>query len=203
MKFIKRVAPPRWLTCTVVVGFLLLLTVEWGWCQCTPLVPDITETKPTGCNDIRGLCQLDAGETVRVTISANRVRNETGLLLKYNSTYTARYMKRDDWYDGEIEVPPIGFEFRECLLKLPCFWWIEWHRPYPEGLWFQVVGRIDRRHEVFQVLDINDASQHYYFNPPSDGELVLFVNDVIYSNNRGVMTIEISRLDPLTQDEGN
>ena len=196
VKFIKRIAPPQWLTCTVVLGFFLGLALELLWCPCVQANPGNSETQSINCNEVRGLCQLGTGEALRLTINANQARNETGLILKTNEIYTIRYITKNEWRDKNIEVEKAeGFEFSKGLLGLPRFWWIKWRRPYPEGRWFQVLGRIDRNHEVFPVLDSIDASQPFPFTPPKNGELVLFVNDVIYSNNHGVMVIEISRLD--------
>ena len=166
------------------------------WYPCAQANPDNSQTQSINCNDIRGLCQLGTGEVQRLTISANRARNETGLILKANEIYTIRNITKDEWRDKNIEVERAeGFEFTKGLLGLPRFWWIKWRRPYPEGRWFQVIGRIDRNHKVFPVLDNMDALKPFPFTPPRDGELVLFVNDVIYSNNHGLMVIEISRPD--------
>lgn len=69
--------------------------------------------------------------------------------------------------------------------------WLEWLRPYPAGGWYQVVGRIDRGYRVFPVLSNqeNREMQPFTFTAPADGELVLLVNDLWYSNNAGFMTL--------------
>ncbi len=194
VKFIKWVAPPQWLTCTAVFGFFLLLSAELLSCPSANANPENPEVQSVNCNDIHGICQLGVGESQRLTISANRVRNETGLILKADDAYTIRYIKKDGWRDKDFEVGEAeGFKFPKGLLGLHRFWWLEWRRPYPDGLWFQVVGRIDRNDKVFPVSGGKDPSQPYTFTPPSGGELVLFVNDVVYSNNQGVMVVEIYR----------
>ena len=57
-------------------------------------------------------------------------------------------------------------------------------RPFREGAWFQVVGRIDRHRDVFAVLGTEDTGKPHTFTSPASGQLVLLVNDAIYCNNR-------------------
>lgn len=139
------------------------------------------------------LCQLRTGEKVQVTISSNRARNETGVWLEKNALYAARYVGYNDWRDRKREVKPEGFRFEENWIGVPRFWWLEWMRPHRKGIWFQVVGRIERERNVFPILHAEDAKKLTVFKPTVSGELVLLVNDVIYRNNHGVMTIEICR----------
>ena len=143
------------------------------------------------CADVNSPRRLGVGETVEVQILANRKRNETGLLLLKGEIYTAKYLQHQKWKDGKYFAEPTGVEFDGFVRFLARF--VEWLRPYPEGMWFQLVGRIDRGHEVFPVLDAIDAKQPYQFKALDDGELVLFVNDVWYRNNSGNMTISIQR----------
>ncbi len=143
------------------------------------------------CADVSGLRRLGVGETVQVHILANRKRNETGLLLLEGDKYKARYIQREKWMDGKYNAGPNGVKFEGFvgfLAKL-----FEWLRPYPAGNWFQIIGRIDRRHDVFPVLDATDPEKPNEFEATSDGELVLFVNDLWYPNNSGAMTISIHR----------
>ena len=62
--------------------------------------------------------------------------------------------------------------------------------PYPQGAWFQLIGRIDRGRDVFPIF--NQQGEPLAFRAPEDGEFVLLVNDVIYGNNGGFLTVEIS-----------
>ena len=133
--------------------------------------------------------QLARGETVHVMIAAKRQRNETGLLLAKGETYMARFICSKGWRDGNNIAQPRGVEFE---------WWtrylvkgVEWLRPYPQGDWFQLIGRIDRGRDVFPILDQQDPKKSFSFRVPEDGELVLLVNDVIYGNNHGFLTVEI------------
>ena len=155
--------------------------------------PDANAETVAGCDRLHNLCQLANGEKVRVAIRSNRARNETGVWLEKGVPYTARYVERNDWRDGKCAVEPKGFRFEKNLIGQPRFRWAEWMRPYPQGIWFQVVGRIDRDRNVFPILDPKNAGKPYEFKPPVSGELVLLVNDTIYWNNHGVMTIEIRR----------
>ena len=141
------------------------------------------------------LRRLAHGEKVQVTMRSDRVRNETGIWLDKDMFYTARYMGSCDWRDKERTAGPHGFRFEKNLVRLPRFWWMEWMRPYRKGLWFQVVGRIDRNPEVFPIFHRADAAtlDVNEFQSPADGELVLLVNDAFYFNNHGVMTIEVGR----------
>ena len=123
-----------------------------------------------------------------------QINNGTGILLETSAWYTAQHIRSEGWRDKDIRVNPIGFRFCQNARRLSRFWWMEWLRPYPEGEWFEVLGRIDQEMSVFPVLDSCDAEKPWPFRAPQDGELVLLVNDVIYSNNAGVMTLEIARL---------
>ena len=145
------------------------------------------------CRNMVSARQLYKGDSVEVMIAASRKRNETGLLLEEGESYTAEYIGHEQWRDGEFGAQPEGVEY-DGLARFSA-WGMEWLRPYPEGGWFQVVGRIDRSHEVFAVLGTGDASKPHEFVAPEDGELVLLVNDVHYANNGGWMTIRVSRPD--------
>ena len=150
--------------------------------------------EPTvGCTDAYDLCQLRTGEKVRVAIRSSLVRNKTRVWLEKDVSYTARYVESDNWRDRERPVGPKGFCFEENPIGLRRFWWMKWMRPYRKGVWFQVVGRIERDRNVFPILDTEYAGELKAFKPPVSGELVLLVNDAIYRNNHGVMTIEICR----------
>ena len=135
--------------------------------------------------------QLRSGEKVEVIIAASRKRNETGFLLEEGEIYTAKYISHRNWKDGDFEAHLSGVEF-EGWNRFAA-WGMEWLRPYPEGAWFQIIGRIDRSREVFAVLREGSGSKWGEFEAPEDGELVLLVNDVHYENNSGWMTIEIGR----------
>ena len=146
-----------------------------------------------GCANTRGLCRLARGEKVQVMVRSDQARNETGVWLKEGESYTAQFMECQAWRDAGHNVPPEGFQFEKNRFGWRRFWWAEWMLPLREGAWFQVVGRIDRNREVFAVLGAEEASKPHAFTSPASGQLVLFVNDAIYWNNRGVMTIEICR----------
>lgn len=133
--------------------------------------------------------RLECGETVRVTVTARRRRNETGLLLTRGETYTARFVGREGWSDGGYDAGPQGVEFEGWLRWMAST--AEWLRPYPHGDWFQLIGRIDRGRDVFPVLSQKHPEEPFTFEAPEDGELVLLVNDVYYANNSGFLTVEI------------
>ena len=194
---VGKVVPPAWLTWGVIIGFVLLVLID-QFCRPTHAADmpctdsTFAETEVDGANTYN-LRRLASGEKVQVTIRSDRVRNETGVWLEKDVTYTARYMGSHDWRDKEIKALPQGFKFGLNCLRWHRFWWMEWMRPYPEGCWFQVVGRIDQGRKVFPIFYAKDAKELNKFVSPANGELVLLVNDVIYRNNYGVMTIEICR----------
>ncbi|MCY4406588.1 MAG: hypothetical protein OXC15_09485 [Rhodospirillaceae bacterium] len=146
---------------------------------------------PVCCRNTVSPRQLFRDESVVVKIAASRKRNRTGLLLEEGEWYTAEYVNHEQWSDGRFRAQPGGVEY-DGLARLSA-WAMEWLRPYPGGVWFQVVGRIDRSREVFAVLGAGNASREHEFVAPEDGELVLLVNDVHYANNGGWMTIRLSR----------
>ena len=180
----------------IVVGLLALrtllfpLAVRWNrFCAMPAPRPAVPETS-VACLEDRGACRLAAGETVDVTIVAKRRRNETGLFLLAGETYATRYVRDNGWTDGKYHATPTGVDF-DWHVDLLAWWWT-WLRPYPEGAWFQLVGRLDGRCGAFPVFGTRDSSIPFEFTAPADGELVLLVNDVIYRNNSGSMTLEIS-----------
>ena len=149
----------------------------------------------SSCNGaVRGDCLLASGETVLVAIRASQPRNESGVLLEKDACYSSRFVSSVRWRDGgQLQPPAEGFDFDSDVFQLKKFWWMRWLRPRPEGLWFEIVGRIDRQSRVFGLLDGTDARRVHSFVAPADGELVLQVNDVPYENNSGVMVIQLTR----------
>ena len=141
------------------------------------------------CAGACGPRRLGRDETALATVSAKRMRNETGLLLTKGETYSARFIEIHGWCDGDYLAAPHGVEFGGLTRYVAKG--MEWLRPYPQGDWFQLIGRIDRGRNVFPVLNQDDPAEPFAFQAPNDGELVLLVNDVIYENNRGFMTVEI------------
>ena len=154
---------------------------------------EVDATQSLGCTNAHGPCRLAPGEVVRVTMRADEARNHTGVFLEAKAWYTARYISRHGWRDKDISVGPTGFRFCKRAFGLSRFWWMEWLRPHPEGEWFQVLGRIDRAKHPFPLLDSCNATNARPFVAQRAGELVLLVNDLIFSNNSGVMILEIGR----------
>ena len=136
-----------------------------------------------------GLRRLGRRETAHITIAAKRERNETGLHLIKGETYTARFIRSTGWRDGDHDAEPHGVEFEGWIWYLAKG--VEWLRPYPQGDWFQLIGRIDRGRDVFPILDQQNTRKPFAFRAPENGELVLLVNDVIYCNNSGILTVEV------------
>lgn len=145
----------------------------------------------TCCIHSSGPRRLGAGEAVEITVVAKQKHNKTGLLLAEGERYSTRYVAHEGWRDGGHVVEPTGVDFEGYLQFLARS--IEWLRPYPDGRWFQVIGRVDGEHTVFPVLDARDETKPHEFRAPDDGELLLFVNDVWYRNNSGFMTLNIRR----------
>ena len=187
------VVPRFWWFFIIVMSLIAAVGGLNIWAACQGDCGKIDTPQAPGCADVRGSCRLAPGETVRVTMRADNARNETGVLLEANGSYTARYIRSQGWRDKDIDVGPTGFRFCKDIFGLSRLWWMEWHRPYSEGEWFQVLGRIDDENLVFPLLDSCDASKASPFKAPRDGELVLLVNDIIFNNNAGAMTLEISR----------
>lgn len=188
----------RWVPSPILsVGLVVVIIVFVGVNTISPQqrTPSANDTRESTCSDgARGDCWLALGETVLVNVNARQPRNETGVLLKKNSLYSARFVASTAWRDrGKIRPKPEGFEFDRDFFGFTGFWWVRWLRPHPDGQWFQVVGRVGRDPNVFPILDARDASRPHKFTAPMDGELVLHVNDVPYENNSGVMTIELQR----------
>ncbi len=146
------------------------------------------ETGPP-CIRASGPRRLGRDETVEVTVVAKRKRNETGLLLEKGGIYKARFIESIGWRDHDHIAKARGVEFEGWIR-----YWVkvmEWLRPYPQGDWFQLIGRIDYGRDVFPILDQQCPGKFFTFQAPEEGELVLLVNDVIYGNNGGFLVVEI------------
>ena len=197
VKTIQFLSPLTWVLIAGLALFVLVALLDL-FCQpvqaaASPGAASTLGETAVGCASSRNLCRLAPGERMQVTIRSDQTRNETGVWLDEEASYTARFIECHAWQDAGRNVPPEGFQFENNCFGWPCFWWAEWMRPFHEGDWFQVVGRIDRSRDVFAVLDAGKERKVNKLEHTASGELVLLVNDVIYWNNRGVMTIEIRR----------
>ena len=198
-RIIARIAEVWWL----LPVLLVLALARPGWFPGASDTAAAQGTKMDASAKMQSPCigacsprRLARDEIVHVTVAAGRKRNETGLLLTRGETYTARFIQREGWRDGDYVAGPHGVEFEGWTRRLARA--VEWLRPYPQGDWFQLIGRIDRGRDVFPILDRQDPEQPFAFRAPEDGELVLLVNDAIYGNNRGFLTVEISEAGPDT-----
>ena len=203
-RILLKITPPRWLTyvtASVLVAYALADLPGRG------AVDVVRQSDPdpiAACAEVGGrLCRLGDGESVLISIRADDPHNRSGILLDACGTYDAAYVSVRGWRDREMHVPAEGFVFGDNLLGLRRFLWVEWRRPFPQGKWFQVVGRIDRRNPIFRILDARHALNEFEFSPPHSGELVLLVNDVIYDNNQGVMVIRIRKIDSSACESGD
>lgn len=197
VKCIEVVAPLLlWFILAVTVVFMLLIVLDCFDPQPSVASQACTTSDPGettyACANVTYPCRLKAGESVIVTVRSDSVRNYTGVILDAGVPYTTQFVEKAEWRDDKREVTPEGFQFEKNWVGLPRFWWAQWLRPYPEGLWFQVIGRIKGERDVFPVLDKNYPRQPYSFTTDG-GELVLLVNDIRYNNNYGIMRIKIQR----------
>ncbi len=203
VKIVGWMAPPKCLSIVTVLFFalfllILLLTLILSILLSTckddndcPLSGVAINSPEMFCDNVRGPCRLGAGGTISVTIASNRKHNMTGIFVKGGETYSARFVSSEHWCDGNYPAKPGGVKFDEYVRFLA--WWVKWLRPYPEGEWFQIVGRVDGSNKVFPIFHGQDDQVESSFKVPDNGELVLLVNDVWYRNNKGVMSIEIRR----------
>ena len=148
--------------------------------------------KAVGCRNVRGNCSLTEGESVLITIRSDRI-NDTGIWLEAGAIYTLRVLRHSQWTDNGCPSPARGFQYGPNPLGIRRFWWAECLRPLPDGRWFQLVGRVDRKKPVLRVLG-DDPTKSHAWAPQHSGELVLMVNDVILRNNTGSMTLKLKRI---------
>ena len=150
----------------------------------------------TGCS---GAClegALAVGDVILVSLRAERPVNHTGIELNAGERYGVEFVAQTaTWKDENFAPPPGGFDFGRNLFGygLPRFWWIQWLRPYPAGHWFEVLGQVAGAPQIVRLLDASDPGQLREFVAERSGELLLFVNDVPYANNSGVLTLQITR----------
>lgn len=145
------------------------------------------------CNTTRGPCRLAEGEQVRIAIRSDRI-NKTGIWLDSDGLYSVGCIAHTNWADDGLSTDHKGYQFRKNLLGVRMYWWAEWLRPLPNVRWFQIVGRVNSRSPAFRVQRENGCNPCAW-TPPHDGELVLMVNDVVLSDNTGIMTLDLSRVD--------
>ncbi len=151
---------------------------------------------PTECD---GACvdgALGRGDFTLVSFRADRSINHSGIELIKDAAYGVEYVgNTPNWRDRTINPPPGGFAFGRNLIGLPPFWWISHMRPNPSGNWFEVLGQIAGTSHVRPLLNPEAPTAARRFTAEKSGELLLFVNDVLYDNNSGVMTLRIARVD--------
>ena len=188
---------PKGFSLTAIVGLLVLMLIDFqpylspspsplGNEPQTTLSSALPQAKPGG---------LAVTGVVETSIRAALAENSTGIILAKGGQYGARYVGRVNWTDAGIEPGLGGFSFGRNLwgLGLPRFLWLTPLRPRPFGAWFEIVGQIKGTPEMFSVIDSEDPDQFKPFTAASVGELLLFVNDVPYGNNSGVMTLQVRR----------
>lgn len=195
VKFAVAVAKLRWLAVFLLLAALLFISLDvWaGLKSGVELAEKPTqEITAVGCSHVRGNCRLAEGESVRIAIRSDRT-NDTGIWLEAGAIYTSRVLEHSQWTDNGILSPAWGFHFGLNALGIRRFWWAECLRPLPDGRWFQLLGRVDRKKPMLRVLGDYPKEPHAWA-PQHSGELVLMVNDVILRNNTGSMTLELERV---------
>jgi uncharacterized protein (DUF2235 family) len=204
---LRRVVSKRVRTVTVSLFVIFLLSLiltalPFFYGELVPASSPPTSRAATAssrCSNAQGLCTLEPNGSILVSMDAKEKENRTELLMEAGERYTVEYVSRTNWCDGEIDVSPGGFDF-DRWLGVRRFWWLEWLRPYPQGHWYQVLGRIGDSSPAFPLFkehlsepEAEDLSEPEEFKPLESGELYLFVNDLPYGNNSGTMTLRITR----------
>jgi hypothetical protein len=160
------------------------------------------------CAESPAPSKMIKGETRTFSFNASSVCYATGVSLENGGRYAITIKSREPhWYDRDIETSPAGFssldaptlgQKMEMVLELPMR--RELIRP-----WFRLVARTGAvgGEESFLDPDPKDHSIDEVMRATRDGELFLFVNDVVlgipglegvfYSNNRGTADVTITR----------
>ena len=138
---------------------------------------------------------LGPGQSTLVVIRADRPINRSGIELVAGSSYEVSHVGHTSWKDASLHPHPAGFEFGRNVFGMRRFGWMEFLRPVPSGHWFELVGRIDGSPSYHRLLNADNPGDPRRFQAETRGELLLFVNDVPYDNNEGVMTLRLARVD--------
>jgi hypothetical protein len=152
--------------------------------------------------------KMAKGETRKLLFDASSICSTTGVLLEDGGRYEIMIKAREArWYDRTIETSPAGF----YSLDAPTFWQrfaMVLALPMRRELirpWFRMVARTGGvgGEESFLDPDPKDHSIDEVLRATRDGELFLFVNDVVigvpglegvfYSNNVGTADVTITR----------
>ena len=97
----------------------------------------------------------------------------TGVRLRAGERYAIDIKVDEPWSDGEIKASPDGFSSLRLLPFLPM------RRLWKEP-WFRPIGRIGATGNDFYPLGSNRENARVEFRARSDGELFVFVNDVVW-----------------------
>jgi hypothetical protein len=140
---------------------------------------------------------LKIGETQTIQVYANLQYNRSGVLLEKGAKYIFNVPPNQKWVDASIACDEKGWDrdtqalgLKEIFIRLS-----EGKRRYPSAKWFELIGAIGANDDhLFPVTTYLFGNND--FVPTLDGELYLFANDLnrMYGNNRGFITVKISRV---------
>jgi hypothetical protein len=128
--------------------------------------------------------ELEVGESVTVTVEAQRFWNETGVHLMVGHEY--RFSAADEWADAYITCDADGFPNPNIFLQIS-----EWLRRAPRERWFALIGCVGRSPRAqFRI------GKERILAAPASGELICFANDVslAYWNNQGAVQLTVTRV---------
>ena len=196
----------RWLARSALPFLLFVATVLALVIGANRLLFEIGEAAGFTCTPTKENARtLDAGPlTTRAPFETKDPCFATGILLKEGATYDVAFKVQRPWIDGTHPTNPSGFlsggewVFR-AFAPLRRAWGANW---------FQPIARVgdtarDRHQPKLRFVETSGAFE-LHFTARTDGELFLFVNDVVvalpglwssfYANNKGTAEITVTRV---------
>jgi hypothetical protein len=127
---------------------------------------------------------LNIGESITVTIHANKVWNYTNIHLIQGQRYQLSVDLNDQWIDGTVTCNADGFDK----------WWLkpfEWSKRVSGEKWFKLIGSLNA-----------DMGERFIIGTEkiliskSSGFLTCFANDAptMYWNNQGSIKLKVTRI---------
>ncbi len=139
---------------------------------------------------------LKVGESAKFKVRAPEQYSWSGVRVESGGYYVFVVPAKQQWRDKKIKCGPEGWQseqlpwYKEAAIRL-----FEARRRCPKANWFELVGAVGDDGKNF--FRIGRGGQDSTYQPPEDGELFAFANDLrtMYGNNHGKIEVVVRRVD--------
>ena len=165
------------------------------------VMPDGSTEAFDGLHDHRALGRLPkivlrSGEERLVRVYANKLYNQSGVILEKGGKYTFNCSLEQRWHDASIAATAKGWTVEQADLGFLQGLYIKYKeddRRVPKAKWFELVAAIDTSDEhAFRLMQYTTKA----YTAKARGEFCPFANDLAsrYGNNLGFVDVIIKRL---------